>query len=75
MCVNYSADLLKLLVEPCVSGRIRRRIHCALDLVAVKIDNDHVLGLKVFIRNTAGLDDEELLLSVNAADVAPCKGD
>ena len=73
MCVHDSADLLKLLVKPRVCRCIGGRVHRALHFVAVKIDDYHILGFEVFIRNSAGLDHKELLLPVDSADVAPFK--
>ena len=75
MRVHNTSNLIKLLVEPGVGGRVGGRVHSTLHLIAVKVDDDHILRLKIFIGNAAGLDDKDFLLSVDAAYVAPGKCD
>ena len=43
--------------------------------MSVEIDDDHVLRTEIFIRNAAGLNDEEAFFTVNPAHIPPCKCD
>ena len=69
------ADLIKALVEPCVSGCIGGRVHRTLHLIAVEVNDHHVLRSEFFVRNTARFDDKKPFFPVNAAYVAPRKCD
>ena len=54
---------------------VRRRVQCALNLIAVIIHDNHIFRLQFVIGNAARLDDKELFLPVNSADIAPGEGD
>ena len=51
--------------------RIARWVHIALDDMALKVDDDHVRGLEVLVGHARRLDDKEILLAVDARDIAP----
>ena len=57
-----------------VGGGIRGRIQVSFHLVALQVDDNHVLRLQLLIGHAAGLDDKESLLPVDSADISPGKG-
>ena len=75
MRVDDGLDVWEGLVEHEMRHRIARRVHIALDDMALKVDDDHVRGLEVLVRHARRLDDEEVLLAVDARDIAPSERD
>ena len=75
MRVDDGLDVRECLVEHEVCHRIARRVHLALDDMALEIDDDHIGRLEVLIRHARRLDDEEVLLAVDARDIAPGERD
>ena len=75
MGMYNTADLRKCLVQFQMSGGIGRRIQVTLNLVAVHIQDNHIRRLQFLVGYAAGFDHEQSLLTVDAADIAPCKRD
>ena len=75
MRVDDGLDIREGLVEHEMRHRIARRVHITLDDVALKVDDDHIRGLEVLVRHARRLDDEEVLLAVDARDIAPSERD
>ena len=72
--MHDAADYGVLAVEGEVGRRIGGRAQRTLDDLAVEIDHHHVRGLHGFVADAARFDDDDALLTVDAADVAPGKG-
>ena len=69
--MNDAAHFPKCLVDLDMCGCIYGRIVSSFHLVAFKVHNDHVFRLQAVVIHTAGLDDKEAALAVDAADIAP----
>ena len=72
--VDDAADFREGVVQgqvgPGVGGRVQRPLH----LSAIQVHDHQVLRLQILVVHSRGLDDEEPLLPVDAADVAPGVG-
>ena len=75
MRVHDTADLRECLVQFQVRRGIRGGIQVSLDLVPLKIHDDHMLRLELLIGNSARLNHKQSLLPVNPADITPGKCD
>ncbi len=68
--VDYGADRWELAVEQSVGVEVRGRLEGAFDDVAVEVRNYHAFNAEVVVIDAGGLDDDEALLAIDAADVA-----
>ena len=75
MRVDDGLDVRECLVEHEMRHRVARRVHLAFDDMTLEVDNDHVRRFKFLVRHTRRLDDKEVLLAVDARDIAPGERD
>ncbi|MNE52328.1 hypothetical protein D3C80_1469940 [compost metagenome] len=69
--MHNAADFLVMLIQHSMGRCIRGRSEIALYNVTVKIDNDHIAGFHFLIADSAWFNDEQALLTVNRAHIAP----
>ena len=75
MRVDDGLDVRECLVEHEMRHRVARRVHLAFDDMTLEVDNDHVRRFEFLVRHTRRLDDKEVLLAVDARDIAPGERD
>ena len=75
MGVAYTADGAETPVQFQMCRRIRRRVEISFYKVAVQINQDDLVGRKLFVRNPAWLDCNNARRAVYCADVAPTVND
>ena len=73
--VDDAADLREGVVEHQMGLGVGGGVQLALDLVAFQVHDHQILGPELVVLHAGGLDDEQALLAVDAADVAPGVGD
>ena len=73
--MHHAADTLEGLVYLQMCRRVARGAERSLHHVAVKVDDDHVLGAHDVVLHAAGLDHHKAAGAVYGADVAPCEYD
>jgi len=69
--VRHPADGLEAGVEHDVGRRVGRRAQAAFRDFPGQVEHDHFVGRQVRVRHAAGLDDNQALAAIDAADIAP----
>ncbi|MNG11707.1 hypothetical protein D3C84_952640 [compost metagenome] len=72
--VHHAAKLRIGAIEHQVGGGVGGGAQGAFHLLARQIQHHHVLGSHPLVTDAARLDDHQIALSVDAADVAPGEG-
>lgn len=68
--MNDGSDGGELTVEESVGIEVGGGLEVAVDYFALEIGDDHVFGAEVVVVDAGGLDDDEVLVAVDAAGVA-----
>ena len=74
MCMYHTSDVRILLVQFQMGRCIGRWFIVTLDLVSLKVHNNHIFRLQLIVIHAAWLNNEITALTVNPADIAPCIG-
>ncbi|MNP78215.1 hypothetical protein D3C76_1757760 [compost metagenome] len=73
--MHHAPNVRERTVQHHMSRRVGRRAKISFDDVAFEIHNDHMLGLQLFIRHPAWLNDEQPAFPVDPAHISPRKSD
>ena len=71
----YAANLRERLIQLQMGRCIGGRIVITLYLIALKVDNYHILRLQQIVLYSAGFDYKKTLFPVDSTDISPCIGD